>query len=524
MSSPGPKSPEMSDKSKKYDRQIRLWGENGQSLLEQARICVINATALGCEIVKGLVLPGIGGFTIVDEKTVTEEDVGCNFFLELNSIGQSRAQACARLLLELNPDVRGDYVDESPEQLLEKNPDFFRNFNVVIATALSEKTTILLSDHLWQLDIPFIVCRSMGFIGSIRLQLKELTIVESHPDNKSSDLRLIEPFEALQKHFQKTNLSPKTPWIEILYHYLEIWRKSNDGHVPTTYKEKSELRDLIKAGMTADEENYEEAIRAVNSNLGGGKATSDIRKILDDNSCINLTRKSTPFWVMAHALRKFELKEGKGWLPVEGVIPDMTADTKSYIALQQVYKDQFNYDVEIVMKYVQDLIQELDLPVDYVTEQDVKIFCRNANSLHLVRGTKISDEYDKSTVASTVASGLENPGSLMEHYVTLRATEKFLLEYGVLPGECQVKVEPDAARLKACVSKLISDWGCAAIPREDLSHELCRYGGSEIHSVSAFIGGCATQEVIKIITKQFKPLHNTFIYDAITSATETLVL
>lgn len=115
---------------------------------------------------------------------------------------------------------------------------------------------------------------------------------------------------------QKTNLSPKTPWIEILYHYLEIWRKSNDGHVPTTYKEKSELRDLIKAGtfivlkmlsykiiykqinkfptyigMTADEENYEEAIRAVNSNLGGGKATSDIRKILDDNSCINLTRK-----------------------------------------------------------------------------------------------------------------------------------------------------------------------------------------------------------------------------------------
>lgn len=28
----------------------------------------------------------------------------------------------------------------------------------------------------------------------------------------------------------------------------------------------------------------------------------------------------------------------------------------------------------------------------------------------------------------------------MEHYVTLRATEKFLLEYGVLPGECQVKV------------------------------------------------------------------------------------
>lgn len=87
------------------------------------------------------------------------------------------------------------------------------------------RTTILLSDHLWQLDIPFIVCRSMGFIGSIRLQLKELTIVESHPDNKSSDLRLIEPFEALQKHFQVTcylSIYKTTLFIE-LQHIFDIY-------------------------------------------------------------------------------------------------------------------------------------------------------------------------------------------------------------------------------------------------------------------------------------------------------------
>lgn len=59
------------------------------------------------------------------------------------------------------------------------------------------------------------------------------------------------------------------------------------------------------------------------------------------------------------------------------------------------------------MKYVQDLIQELDLPYDYVSEQDIKIFCRNANSLHLVRGTKISDEYDKSTIANIVGKPIK---------------------------------------------------------------------------------------------------------------------
>lgn len=64
------------------------------------------------------------------------------------------------------------------------------------------RTTIQLSNHLWELNVPLIVCRSIGFMGSLRIQIKELTVVESHPDNKSSDLRLVEPFPALEKHFQ----------------------------------------------------------------------------------------------------------------------------------------------------------------------------------------------------------------------------------------------------------------------------------------------------------------------------------
>lgn len=54
----------------------RLWGDHGQALLEGAQVCVINATGFGTEILKGLVLPGIGGFTIVDGGIVTEEDIG----------------------------------------------------------------------------------------------------------------------------------------------------------------------------------------------------------------------------------------------------------------------------------------------------------------------------------------------------------------------------------------------------------------------------------------------------------------
>lgn len=45
---------------------------------------------------------------------------------------------------------------------------------------------------------------------------------------------------------------------------------------------------------------------------------------------------------------------------------------------------------------------------------------------------------------------------------------------------------------------------------------------SQSNKSACFIaGGCAAQEVIKFITHQYKPVNNTFIYDAMTSNTVT---
>ncbi|CAG5135281.1 unnamed protein product [Candidula unifasciata] len=100
------------DKNNKYDRQLRLWGDHGQAALETARVCLINASATGTEILKNLILPGIGSFTIVDGNKVQGEDVGNNFFLTADSVGKSRAQVTTELLSELNEDVSGDFLEE----------------------------------------------------------------------------------------------------------------------------------------------------------------------------------------------------------------------------------------------------------------------------------------------------------------------------------------------------------------------------------------------------------------------------
>lgn len=54
------------------------------------------------------------------------------------------------------------------------------------------------------------------------------------------------------------------------------------------------------------------------------------------------------------------------------------------------------------------------------------------------------------------------------------------------------------------------------------AEEVARARGGELHNISALTGGMVSQEVIKIITKQYIPINNTCIFDGITSRTQVL--
>ena len=49
-----------------------------------------------------------------------------------------------------------------------------------------------------------------------------------------------------------------------------------------------------------------------------------------------------------------------------------------------------------------------------------------------------------------------------------------------------------------------------------------RYGGCELHAVASILGGCAAQEAIKLLTKQYVPVDNLFVFNAVKSETVSL--
>ena len=95
-----------------------------------------------------------------------------------------------------------------------------------------------------------------------------------------------------------------------------------------------------------DEENYEEASRAVNTVVTKTTVPSTTREILDDPAAETMTATSSSFWVLAHALREFVNREGR--LPVSGAVPDMFSDSERYIQLQGIYREKAREDMEQV--------------------------------------------------------------------------------------------------------------------------------------------------------------------------------
>jgi amyloid beta precursor protein binding protein 1 len=111
-----------------------LWGE-GQILISHSRILFINCDSLTCEILKNLVLAGTGFIGIVDNKVIDSKDMD-NFFINKSDIGKKRGEICIHNLLELNPDVKGEYFDSDCSEFL--NSIHLPTFDLIVSSNLND--------------------------------------------------------------------------------------------------------------------------------------------------------------------------------------------------------------------------------------------------------------------------------------------------------------------------------------------------------------------------------------------------
>jgi len=535
-----------SQKKKRYDRQLRMWGEHGQMALEKCKLCLLNGSATGTEALKNLVLPGIGAFTVVDGSVVTERDLGNNFFLEPSHLGQPRAQCVTELLQELNEHSRGSFINEEPAALIASRPAFLDGFTHVIATQMPEGPARALARACAERRLPVIFLRSYGLCGVVRVCAAEATVVEAHGDNAPSDLRVCAPFPELvayvEERFKSLEaLSPverkHVPYVVLLLRALARYRQAHSGALPASYKDKQEVKGIL-AGMAEewfgtagalDAINFDEARAAINTSLAVPSVPAATRGVLEEAKARvaragtkapgNGDPPITDFWVLAAAVERFVANEGGGALPLLGALPDMTSDTESYVKLAAAYQLRAALDTAAVHAHAAAIAASLGLPEGAVSADQARLFCKNAHALRWMRFRSLEEELTPATakvsqIASLLEDGSEAPAAAL--YLLLRAADAFHAQFNRWPGTMDDDVEADVPLLKQCLGNVLGELRAHTTAplavKDDVVFEVCRYGGGEIHTVASVVGGVGAQEAIKVITGQFVPLNNTFVY------------
>jgi amyloid beta precursor protein binding protein 1 len=144
---------------------------------------------------------------------------------------------------------------------------------------------------------PLVAIHSAGFYSYFQINLPgAFPIVDTHPDETATtDLRLLTPWpelvafaEELTKdidgldNFEHGHL----PYVVILLHYLEQWKAAHDGKYPTTFKEKTELREIVKGAARTNnpeggEENFDEAAAAVVKTVVRPSLPSGLKEVFE---------------------------------------------------------------------------------------------------------------------------------------------------------------------------------------------------------------------------------------------------
>ncbi|KAF4316652.1 hypothetical protein BBI17_009066, partial [Phytophthora kernoviae] len=144
-----------------YDRQMRLWGVEAQKRLQNSRVLVSGLSALGSELVKNLVLAGMG-VTLHDDQLTNSANGSTQFFLSVEDVGKNRAEACLAQVQELNPLVQ---VSCETKPLSALPDDFFKKFTVVCLVGADQSSELRLDQLCRSFGTAFFAARSFGFDG-----------------------------------------------------------------------------------------------------------------------------------------------------------------------------------------------------------------------------------------------------------------------------------------------------------------------------------------------------------------------
>lgn len=91
----------------------RIYSPEVLQLIRAARILVVGAGGIGCELLKNLVLSGFSNIEILDLDTIDVSNLNRQFLFRREHVGQSKALIAKESVLQFNPHVQIEAIHDN---------------------------------------------------------------------------------------------------------------------------------------------------------------------------------------------------------------------------------------------------------------------------------------------------------------------------------------------------------------------------------------------------------------------------
>ena len=163
-----------------YSRQLYALGKDSLITMSNAKILIIGTETPFVEIMKNLILMGIGEITIADNRVVTKSDFDVNYYLKENDLGSDYVNLTGFRMGKLNPQVNINKYTKS-----EFPNTFLKSFTLIVVL----KDTYDWSLRLHNLSIPHIISGTSRFLGYLFVDL--IRFVSQNPNGEKNKSGLI---------------------------------------------------------------------------------------------------------------------------------------------------------------------------------------------------------------------------------------------------------------------------------------------------------------------------------------------
>ncbi|MFW9951092.1 MAG: ThiF family adenylyltransferase [Candidatus Thorarchaeota archaeon] len=158
--------------SDKYDRQKRIKGWDQDKIIN-SKVLVIGAGATGNEVIKNLVLAGVGTITLIDYDFINLSNLNrCILFTSKSANeNQYKADVIKQVCQNLNPEVKINTVIKDLNQV---DKDIFKKNDVICSCLDNVEARLEANNYSYFFGIPFIDSGIDGYFGTVQAVYSEV--------------------------------------------------------------------------------------------------------------------------------------------------------------------------------------------------------------------------------------------------------------------------------------------------------------------------------------------------------------